>query len=120
MGDPWIRWRSADGTHSVDADRPVESMATWKSRPSQRFAFVQKKVKQMGAVWFGSIRISTYSWPVLMDVDAVSWARFHSSEVQRKRNGEAAWIRRTPPAGIERTCRLNFQISNDFALRRLR
>ena len=55
-----------------------------------------------------------------MDVEFVSWACCHSSPVQRNRNEDAAWIRRVPPAGTERTCRLNFQISNGGAVGRVR
>ncbi len=90
-------------------------MLTWKSRPSQCPAVVQKKVKRTGAFCPAGTRMSTYSWPVPMDVESVSWACCHSSQVQCNRNGEAAWIRKVPPAGSERTCRLNFQISKGGA-----
>ena len=85
-------------------------MPTWKSRPSQCTAVVQKKVKRTGAFCSAGTRMSTYSWPVPMDVESVSWACFHSLQVQYNRNGEAAWIRKVPRTGSERTRRLNFQL----------
>jgi hypothetical protein len=55
-----------------------------------------------------------------MDLESVSFACFHSSQVQRKRNGAAAWIRNVAPADSERICRLNFQISSGVPFRRFR
>ncbi len=93
------------GRFEMAPSLPPRSTPTWKSRPSQCPAVVQKKVKRTGAFCPAGTRMSANSWPVPMDAEPVSWACFHSSQVQCNRNGEAAWIRRVAPAGSERTCR---------------
>src|SRR5215469_15452003 len=65
----------------------------------------------MGAIWVLATWISTYSSPIDVGVDAVSWTFAHALSLQCNENGVDAMTRNNAPAGTHCTCRFIFHTS---------